>query len=116
MSKISLLCNMLNFNLVRFGIFYEPLSVGESMVPYFGRPNVKMFIRKKSIRFGYKIWCLCESDGYSYYMKIYEEKQLGAIDQSLEHVSSITWFLSSPLIPMLCITNFILITSSLATI
>ena len=33
MSKIFLLYNMLNINLVQFDIFYELLSVGESMVP-----------------------------------------------------------------------------------
>ena len=37
MSKISPLYNMLNCNLVQFGIFLEVLSVDESMVPYFGR-------------------------------------------------------------------------------
>ena len=36
MSKILFLYNMLNFNLVQFDIFYELLSVDESMVPYFG--------------------------------------------------------------------------------
>ena len=35
MSKTSFLYNMLNFNLVQFDIFYELLSVDESMVPYF---------------------------------------------------------------------------------
>ena len=37
MSTISPLYNMLNFNLVQFGIFLEVLSVDESMVPYFRR-------------------------------------------------------------------------------
>ena len=34
MSKISSLYNMLNFNLVHFGIFHKLLSVDETMVPY----------------------------------------------------------------------------------
>ena len=33
--------------------------VDESMDPYFGHYSYKMFIWSKSIRFGYKIWCLC---------------------------------------------------------
>ena len=57
MSKISPLHNMLNCNLVQFGIFYELLSVHESMVPYFRHHNAKMFIKGKPICFGYKIWC-----------------------------------------------------------
>ena len=81
MSKISPLYNMLNCNLVQFGIFHELLSVYESMVPYFGRHSAKMFIKRKPIRFVYKIWCLCGSDGYPYYMQIYQGKQSNANDQ-----------------------------------
>ena len=44
MSKISLLYNILNFNLVQFGIFYGLVSVDGSMVPYFGCHSAKMFI------------------------------------------------------------------------
>ena len=33
--------------------------VDESMDPYFGHYSCKIFIWSKSIRFGYKIWCLC---------------------------------------------------------
>ena len=51
MSKIPLLYNMLNFNLVQLGIVYELLGVGESKVPYFGSHSVKIFIRGKPIRF-----------------------------------------------------------------
>ena len=81
MSKISLLYDMLNCNLVQFGIFHELLSVDESKVPHFGNHSAKMFIKGKPIRFGCKIWCLCESDGYPYLMQIYQGKQTNAIDQ-----------------------------------
>ena len=83
MSKISFLRNMLNFNLVQFGIFYKLLSVDESMVPYFGCHSAKMFIGRKPICFVYKIWCLCESGGYPYPMQIYQRKQSNAINQTL---------------------------------
>ena len=33
-----------------------------------------MFIRGKPIRFGYKIWTLCGSDGYPYHLSIYAGK------------------------------------------
>ena len=39
-------------------------SVDESMIPYYGRHGTKQFIRGKPIRFGFKLWCLCSSDGY----------------------------------------------------
>lgn len=34
------------------------------MVPYFGRHSAKMFMKGKPVRFGFKLWCLCSSDGY----------------------------------------------------
>ena len=51
------------------------------MVPYFGCHSAKIFIRGKPIRFGFKIWCLCGSDGYPYNMKIYQEKEKKLQDQ-----------------------------------
>ena len=42
-----------------------------------------MFIRRKPIRFVYKIWCLCESDDHPYPMQICQGKQSNAINQSL---------------------------------
>ena len=44
------------------------------MVPYSGRHSCKMFIRNKPIRFGYKLWALCGSDGYPYHVSIYTGK------------------------------------------
>ena len=41
------------------------------MVPYYGHHGTKMFIRRKPIRFGYKIWMFCSSDGYPYQEIIY---------------------------------------------
>ena len=55
MIKLSLLYNMLNLNLVQFGILYEllVLSVDESMAPYFGCHGAKMLIRGNSFCFVY---------------------------------------------------------------
>ena len=41
------------------------------MVPNFGHLVVKCLFGAKPIRFGYKIWCLCGSDGYPYDFAIY---------------------------------------------
>ena len=38
-------------------------SVDEVMIPYFGKHSSKQFIRGKPVRYGYKIWSLCSSDG-----------------------------------------------------
>lgn len=49
---------------MQFGCWATTLSIDEQMVPYFGRNSCKMYIRNKPVRFGYKLWCLCSSDGY----------------------------------------------------
>ena len=48
----------------QYDVLHDLLSIDESMMPYYGSHSSKMFIKGKSIRFGYKMWCLCESDGY----------------------------------------------------
>ncbi|KAJ4435821.1 hypothetical protein ANN_18440 [Periplaneta americana] len=75
LGKISPLYDELNDNLQEYGIFHKQLSIDESMVPYYGHHSCKMFIKGKSIRFGFKIWTLCSSDGYPYAMKIYQGKE-----------------------------------------
>jgi hypothetical protein len=54
--KISPFLNLMQKNISQFGVFSVHLSVDESMIPYFGRSGMKMFIRGKPIRFGYKVW------------------------------------------------------------
>ena len=83
MSKIAPLYEMLNQSLIQFSIFNKLLNVNESMVPYFGWHNAKMFIRGQPISFGFKIWWLCGSDGYPYNVKIYQGKAKKLQDQPL---------------------------------
>jgi len=73
-AKIQPLYDSLNNCLLQFGVFDSMLSIDESMVPYYGHHSAKMFIRGKPIRFGYKIWMLCSSDGYPYQAAIYCRK------------------------------------------
>ncbi|KAH7933397.1 hypothetical protein HPB49_012215 [Dermacentor silvarum] len=47
----------------QFRVFHESLRIDESMVPYYGHHSCKMSIRGKPIRFGYKIWMMCSSNG-----------------------------------------------------
>ena len=53
------------------------------MVPYFGRHSAKMFIRGKPIRFGYKLWSLCGSDGYPYHLQVYKGKAATSSNEPL---------------------------------
>lgn len=74
-SKIRPLVDILNKKNLQWGIFSFSLSIDEQMVPYFGRHSCKMFIKAKPVRFGYKLWCLCSSDGYLFYTLPYAGAQ-----------------------------------------
>lgn len=41
----------------------EKFSVDEVMIPYYGRHSSKQYIRGKPVRYGFKVWSLCTSDG-----------------------------------------------------
>lgn len=75
LGKVTPIYTELSKNLQQFGIWHEKLSIDESMVPYYGRHSCKMFIRGKPIRFGFKIWMMCSSNGYPYAMQIYGGKK-----------------------------------------
>jgi len=64
--KIRPYAEMLNTKFSKFGVFSHNVSIDEQMIPYFGRHSCKMFMRGKPVRFGFKAWCLCSSDGYLY--------------------------------------------------
>lgn len=55
--------------------FVLNLSIDEQMVPYFGQHSCKMFVKGKPVSFGFKIWCLCSSEGYLFYSLPYAEKE-----------------------------------------
>lgn len=63
-AKLRPLFDAMNIRNKQFGIFAHNLSIDEQMVPYFGRHSCKMFIKGKPVRFGFKLWCLCSSEGY----------------------------------------------------
>ena len=75
---------LLKDELIQFGVFSELLSIDESMVPYFGRHSCKMFIRGKPIHFGYKLWYVCDSDGYPYHIIPYHGKEEAANSTPLD--------------------------------
>ena len=75
--KIRPLMDMRNDSFRKFGVFREELSVDEMLVRYFGHHPLKQFIKGKPIRFGYKMWSLCGSDGYCYKFQLYCGKETG---------------------------------------
>ena len=82
-AKIAPIVTALNDNLVQFGFFHRDLSIDESMTPYFGRHSMKMFIKAKPIRFGFKWWCLCGTDGYPYHLKLYAGREEASYQEPL---------------------------------
>ncbi len=59
--KVKLLLEALNDNVRKV---YEPSSVvtvDQSMIPFKGRNVLKQYMPKKPVKWGYKVWCLCDS-------------------------------------------------------
>ena len=52
----------------------QPLSVDESMVPYFGKHGAEQYIHGKPIKFGYKLWVLAKPLGYCVQFRPYGGK------------------------------------------
>ena len=73
--KVRPLLDLLNASFQQFGVFQEDLAVDEMMVRYYGHHSLKQFMRGKPIRFGYKLWALCSSDGYCQKFDLYCGKE-----------------------------------------
>lgn len=74
MYKLRPFFDILQKNFMKFGVFSAHLSLDEMMVKYYGMHPAKMYMRGKPIKFGYKIWCLCSSNGYLYNFSPYVGK------------------------------------------
>lgn len=70
-AKVLPLLEKLRTNCLQFGIFHQELSIDESMVLYRGQHSAKQVIKSKPIKFGYKLWMLCSSDGFPYSFEVY---------------------------------------------
>nr|CAI5827507.1 unnamed protein product [Callosobruchus analis] len=70
-AKVRPFFDVINKKILQFGMLSFNLSIDEQIVPYFGRHSCKMFIKGKPVRFGFKLWCLCSSDGYLFYSILY---------------------------------------------
>ena len=63
----------------------EYFSVDEIMVPYYGKHGDKQFIRGKPIRFGFKLWAACSSDGSLLHVEPYCGSHSRILDAGLRH-------------------------------
>lgn len=89
--KLRPLITELNKNFRYHGGLEENLSIDESMIPYYGRHYAKQYIRGKPIRFGFKNWALCTSNGYMVAFDIYtgksnKEKTFGIGGDTVVHL------------------------------
>ena len=76
MAKIFPYLEKLNKNCQHFGIFHQFLSIDESTIPYRGLHSAKQFIKGKLVKFGYKMWMVCNADGFPYNFEVYCAKKI----------------------------------------
>lgn len=75
MAKVLPFYDRLKENCLQFGVFHKFLSIDESMIPYRGLHSARQYIKGKPVKFGYKMWMMCGSDGYPYNFEIYCGKE-----------------------------------------
>ena len=63
---------------------HRDLSIDETMVPHKGRLSYKQYIKNKPVRWGIKLWVLCEAKtGFVYKFQVYLGKEGGVAEQHL---------------------------------
>ena len=63
--KVNPLFKMINESCLQNFIPEKNVSIGESMVTYYGHPCCKQYIQNKSVKFGYKLWVAATPLGYA---------------------------------------------------
>ncbi|MEG7522740.1 MAG: transposase, partial [Chromatiales bacterium] len=54
---------------------YENVTIDESMIKFKGRLGFRQYMPAKPIKWGIKVWALCESNtGYAYHIQVYTGK------------------------------------------
>ena len=62
----------------------QDVSIDETMVPHKGRLSFKQYIKNKPVRWGIKLWVLCEAKtGYVFNFQVYLGKEQGAVEYNL---------------------------------
>ena len=88
-AKVRPIFSMLNENWLNHFANENYLSIDESMVPYCGRHGLKQHIHWKPIRFGYKVWCLCTTEGYLIQAEPYQDAGTNDKVEDLDTGSSV---------------------------
>ena len=88
--KVRVLFEKLNFNFKQYGSFVNH-SVDESINPYYGKHGTKQFIRGKSIRLGFKLWCITSSEGYLLHAEPYWGVDTDLLDTGLGQAQMLCW-------------------------
>ena len=84
--KIRWFVNYLNNKFQSVYMPYGQFSLDESMVKFKGRLGFRQYMPAKPIKWGVKIWSLCEADtGYLYNFQIYTGKDEGVQEKGLSH-------------------------------
>lgn len=79
--KIREIINHINKAMPDAYTYSKKLSIDEHMVKFKGHNAMKQYMKNKPVSWGFKLWCLCESDtGYLYNVDIYTGKKT-----SVEH-------------------------------
>ena len=97
-TKMRPLLTMLNERFLQHAILDERLCIDESMISNFLRHGAKQFLRDKPIRFGDKMWCLCDRLRYLIQCNSYQGA-CGAYDKELVVGASVVLDLISELPP-----------------
>ena len=66
--KVRPLYDLVNKSVNQIPPWRRDFSIDEQMIPYCGRHSAKQTNREKTVRFGYKNFCLTSSDGYPYFI------------------------------------------------
>ena len=81
--------NIFRKNCHQFGIFSTALSIDECMLKFYGRTVLKQFMKGKPVRFGLKLWAICNKEGFVFDFDIYCGKgSNGLSSKQLENLGS----------------------------
>ena len=82
--KVEPLSSALKVNLTKKYKSSSHVAVDESMIPFKGRSSLKQYNPMKTIKRGYKVWCLADSEsGYILNFDIYTGKSATTVDGTL---------------------------------
>ena len=70
--KIRPLLDHLNRKFLEMNVLSENLAIDESILSLKGRSSLKHCNNMKSIKCGFKLWCLCNDSGYVYKTSVYK--------------------------------------------